>query len=108
MQLNLDWQRKEYIVLAEIMPDEVNSYAGDFRNHPVESINGITIWILDDVYKAFKPARGGSGDFYIIKFLGINQSLSTKFKNSLMFSLSPVRETSSRDGSCDVLSKKLP
>jgi hypothetical protein len=82
MQLNIDRQRKEYIVLAEIMPDEVNSYAGDFRSQPVESINGIAIWGLDDVYKAFKPARGGLGDFYTIKFLGNNQVLSIDAKKA--------------------------
>jgi hypothetical protein len=82
MQLNIDRQRKEYIVLAEIMPDEVNSYAGDFRSQPVESINGITIWGLDDVYEAFKPARGGLGDFYTIKFLGNNQVLSIDAKKA--------------------------
>ncbi len=75
MQLNTDRQRKEYVALAEIMPDEANSYAGDFRSQPVESINGIKIWGLDDVYKAFKPARGGSDDFYTIKFLGSNRTL---------------------------------
>ena len=72
MQLNIDRQRKEYVVLAEIMPDEVNSYAGDFRSQPVESINGIAIWSLDDVYKAFKETVG---DFYTIKFLGNNRTL---------------------------------
>jgi hypothetical protein len=75
MQLNTDRQRKEYVVLAEIIPDEVNSYAGDFRSQPVESINGITIWGLDDVYKAFKTTRGGSDDFYTIKFMGNNRTL---------------------------------
>ena len=75
MQLNTDRQRKEYVVLAEIMPDEVNSYAGDFRSQPVESINGINIWGLDDVYKAFKPRRAGVDDFYTIKFMGNNRTL---------------------------------
>jgi len=79
MQLNIERQRKEYIVLAEIMPDEVNSYAGDFRSQPVESINGITIWGLDDIYKAFKQA---AGDFYTIKFLGNNQVLSIDAKKA--------------------------
>ncbi len=79
MQLNTDRQRKEYIVLAEIMPDEVNSYAGNFRSQPVESINGIAIWSLDDVYKAFKQAVG---DFYTIKFLGNNQPLSIDAKKA--------------------------
>jgi hypothetical protein len=82
MQLNTDRQRKEYIVLAQIMPDEVNSYAGDFRSQPVESINGIAIWGLDDVYKAFKPRRAGVGDFYTIKFLGNNQPLSIDAKKA--------------------------
>jgi len=72
MQLNTDRQRKEYIVLSEIMPDEVNSYAADFRSRPVESINGIKIWSLDDVSKAFKQNVDG---FYSIKFMGDNRTL---------------------------------
>ena len=72
IRLNTDRQRKEYIVLAEIMPDEVNSYAADFRSQPVESINGVSIWSLDDVYKAFKQ---NVDDFYSIKFLGDNRTL---------------------------------
>ena len=72
MQLNTDRQRKEYVVLAEILPDEVNSYAGDFRSQPVESINGVTIWGLDDVYKAFQQ---DVDDFYTIKFMGNNRTL---------------------------------
>jgi S1-C subfamily serine protease len=72
MQLNTDRQRKEYIVLAEIMPDEVNSYAADFRSRAVESINGINIWSLDDVYKAFQQ---NVDDFYSIKFMGDNRTL---------------------------------
>jgi len=79
MQLNTDRQRKEYVVLAEIMPDEVNSYAGDFRSQPVESINGINIWGLDDVYKAFKQAVD---DFYTIKFMGNNRTLHIDAKKA--------------------------
>jgi len=72
MQLNTDRQRKEYVVLAEIMPDEVNSYASDFKSQPVESINGTPIWSLDDVYKAFKQHVN---DFYVIKFMGTDHPL---------------------------------
>ncbi len=72
MQINTDRQRKEYIVLSEIMPDEVNSYTADFRSQPVESINGIAIWSLDDVYKAFEQKVD---DFYIIKFMGDDRTL---------------------------------
>ncbi|MDO8304151.1 MAG: hypothetical protein Q7T18_13025, partial [Sedimentisphaerales bacterium] len=66
MQLNTDKQRKEYIVLAEIMPDQINSYSADFKDDPVESINGIAIEKLDDVYEAFKKP---GGNFHIIKFM---------------------------------------
>ena len=79
IQLNTDRQRKEYVVLAEIMPDEVNSYAGDFRSQPVETINGVTIWSLDDVYKAFKQSVD---DFYVIKFMGNNQILPIDAKKA--------------------------
>lgn len=79
MQLNTDRQRKEYIVLAEIMPDEVNSYAAGFRSQPVESINGISIWSLDDVYKAFGQ---NVDDFYSIKFLGDNRTLPIDAKKA--------------------------
>jgi hypothetical protein len=69
------------VALAEIMPDEANSYAGDFRSQTLESINGIKIWGLDDVYKAFKPPfllsqeSTGVDDFYTIKFMGNNRTL---------------------------------
>jgi hypothetical protein len=79
MQLNTDRQRREYIVLSEIMPDEVNSYAIDFRSRPVESINGINIRSLDDVYKAFQQ---GADDFYSIKFMGDNRTLHLDAKKS--------------------------
>ena len=72
MQLNTDRQRKEYVVLAEIMPDEVNSYAGAFKSQPLESINGMPIRSLDDLYKAFEQPVD---DFYIIKFMGVNRPL---------------------------------
>ncbi len=72
IHLNVDRERKEYIVLSEIMPDEINSYAADFRSRPVESINGISIWSLDDVYEAFQQMVD---DFYSIKFMGDNRTL---------------------------------
>jgi S1-C subfamily serine protease len=79
MQLNTDRQRKEYIVLSEIMPDEVNSYAADFRSRAVESINGIKIWSLDDVYKVFQR---DVDDFYSIKFMDDNRTLPIDAKKA--------------------------
>lgn len=70
--LNKDRQRKEYVVLSAIMPDEINSYAEPFRSHVVEEINGIKIHGLGDVQKAFKQTRER---FYEIKFMGNNRIL---------------------------------
>ena len=67
MQLNTDRPRREYVVLSSIMSDEVNAYAQEFRNHVVESINGIKIHGLDDVLKTFKQT---TDRFYTIKFMG--------------------------------------
>ena len=79
MQLNTDRERKEYVVLSEIMPDEVNSYSGDFKSLPVESINEVPIWGLDDVAKALKQP---GGDFYVIKFMGSNRTLPVDVKKA--------------------------
>jgi S1-C subfamily serine protease len=75
MELNTDRQRKEYVVLSEIMPDEVNSYARDFRRKVVESINGVTIRSLDDVHSAFKQAAGSFHTLKLLKFMGDNRTL---------------------------------
>jgi hypothetical protein len=66
IHLNKDRDRKEYVVLATVMSDEINSYAHNFTNRVVESINGISIKSLSDVYIAFKQT---SEDFYRIKFM---------------------------------------
>lgn len=72
IHLNTDRQRKEYIVLSAIMSDEVNSYAYDFKNQVVESINGINIHGLNDVHDAFKKS---TDSFYTIRFMGDNRIL---------------------------------
>lgn len=71
-QLNTDRQRREYVVLSAIMSDEVNAYAGEFRNQVVESINGVKIHGLDDVFNAFKQT---TNRFYEIEFMGNNRLL---------------------------------
>jgi hypothetical protein len=72
MQLNKDRERKEYVVLSEIMPDRINAYAGAFKSQAVKSINGAPVWELDDVWKAFENP---SGDFYTIKFMDVERLL---------------------------------
>jgi S1-C subfamily serine protease len=71
-QLNTNRERTEYVVLAEIMPDQVNSYADSFEDKVLESINGVTIHSLDDVHNAFKQP---TGDFHTIKFMDSNHQL---------------------------------
>ena len=72
MQLNEDRARKEYVVLSEIMPDEINAYAREFKSQVIESVNGTTIEELADTWKAFdKPPDG----FYAIKFMGVDSPL---------------------------------
>jgi S1-C subfamily serine protease len=72
MQLNTNRDRAEYVVLAEIMPDQINSYADSFENKALESINGVTIHTLDDVHNAFKQS---TGNFHMIKFMDSNRHL---------------------------------
>ncbi|MHC4291362.1 MAG: S1C family serine protease [Planctomycetota bacterium] len=65
-QLNKDPDRKEYVVLSEILPDEVNAYLGGYKNQAVESVNGISINELADLDEAFKKDEDG---FCIVKFI---------------------------------------
>ena len=58
MKLNEDRQRREYVVLSAIMPDEINSYADPFKSQVVDSISGVKIHGLDDVQKAFEADHG--------------------------------------------------
>jgi len=71
-QLNTDRDRKEYVVLSEILPDEVNSYSGGFRSKVVETVNGLDIHGLSDLRDAFAKSRDG---FCIIRFMGATAPL---------------------------------
>ena len=54
-------------MLSEVLPDEVNSYAQEFRNQIIESIDDRPIHSLADVHDAF----GQTTDrFYRLKFMG--------------------------------------
>jgi len=71
-ELNTDPQRKEYVVLSEIMSDEVNTYARDFSNRVVKTINGRKIFSLDDVQDVCAKTTGG---YLEIEFMGQNRPL---------------------------------
>jgi S1-C subfamily serine protease len=65
-QLNKNPDRKEYVVLSEILPDEVNAYLGGFKNQPIDSVNGMTINKLEDLDRAFQKDENG---FWVVKFI---------------------------------------
>ena len=69
-ELNEDRERTEYVVLSQILPDEVNTYARRFKNQVVQSVNDIVIHSLGDVHKAFQqPVE----KFHTIRYLGDNR-----------------------------------
>jgi S1-C subfamily serine protease len=71
-QLNTDRQRKEYVVLSEILPDQVNAYCGGFEDHVVESVNGIEIHSLEEMPRALESSKDG---FCVIRFMGLERPL---------------------------------
>jgi S1-C subfamily serine protease len=79
IQLNKDSQRKEYVVLSEIMPDELNAYADGFKSQVIKSINGEPIWALEDVWRNFEKQTEG---FYVIKFMEVDQPLILDIKTA--------------------------
>ena len=71
-RLNTDRDRKEYVVLSEILSDEVNSYASRFEDLVVESVNGVEIRSLSDLPEALQNDMNG---FCLIKFMGTPRPL---------------------------------
>lgn len=70
--LNDNRERKEYVVLSEILADEVNSYAGSFKFKVVETVNGIEILSLADLDEAIDKSVDG---FCEIEFMGASTPL---------------------------------
>jgi hypothetical protein len=66
-QLNDRPERKEYIVLSEILPDEINAYLDGYQNQVVETVNNLYINELDDLDKAFLTDLNG---YWVVTFWG--------------------------------------
>ncbi|MHC4552966.1 MAG: S1C family serine protease [Planctomycetota bacterium] len=66
-ELNDDPNRQEYIVLSEVLPDEVNAYVQGFKNQVVETVNNIKINNLQDLDDAFEKDVDG---YLIVQFIG--------------------------------------
>ena len=57
-QIDTDKQRTEYVVLSEILPDQINTYCGAYRGQVVKKVNGTMIYSLQDVREALKKPDG--------------------------------------------------
>ena len=66
-QLNENPLRKEYVVISEILPDEVNAYLDRYKFRVIESVNGISINKLEDIDTAVESDEAG---FWIVKLIG--------------------------------------
>jgi S1-C subfamily serine protease len=64
---NLFPERKEFVILNRVIPDETNTYLSDVHDKVVDSINNIKINKLDDVIEAFKKPVNG---FHVIHIDG--------------------------------------
>jgi S1-C subfamily serine protease len=68
LQLSTDPNLNEYVVLSEILPDEVNAYCTGFISGVVEEINGVQVRSLKDVVTELQ--KDPPGGFHQIRFLG--------------------------------------
>lgn len=68
-------ERREFVVLNMVIPDEANTYLTDIRDRVVDTINGVPIRSLKDVPGAFKkPVRG----YHVIRVDGTSFPLVMK------------------------------
>ena len=59
-------EHPEVIILSGILPDQINSYLGGFKDAIIDEVNGVKIKTLDDLAAALaKPS-----DQYVIKTIG--------------------------------------
>jgi len=78
--LNTSRDREEYVVLSEILADQVNAYAQAYENKVVESVNDIKINSLDELAAALKS---NTGPFCTIKFMSNKVPLILDNKKAL-------------------------
>ena len=64
---NLFPERREFILLNRVLPDQANTYVSEFHDRVVDSINGVKINKLQDVVDAFKKP---TGEYHVIHIDG--------------------------------------
>ena len=70
--LNDDPDRQEYVVLSQVLPDEVNAYAADYVDRVVKTVNDVKINRLEDLPAALE---NGGGQRFVIRFMDTDQPL---------------------------------
>lgn len=78
--LNTSRERKEYVVLSEILTDDVNAYARSFKSMVVESVNDIEINSLEHLTATL---QSNTGQFCTIKFMSSKTPLILDNKKAL-------------------------
>jgi hypothetical protein len=68
LQISTDPNITEYVVLSEILPDEINAYCNGFLSQAVEQINGVPIYSMKDVVRELQ--KDPPGGCHQIRFMG--------------------------------------
>jgi hypothetical protein len=68
MQITSDPNITEFVVVSEILPDEVNTYCNGFLSQVVDRVNGVQVHSIKDVITELKKVP--SGDCHQITFMG--------------------------------------
>jgi S1-C subfamily serine protease len=72
---NLFPERKEFVVLNKVLPDQANTYISELHDKVVDSINGVKIKCLQDVVDAVKKPAGA---YHVIRIDGTSFPLVLK------------------------------
>jgi S1-C subfamily serine protease len=72
---NLYPERKEFVILNRVLPDQANTYISELHDKVIDSINGVKIKSLQDVVNAVQKPVGG---FHVIRIDGTSFPLVLK------------------------------
>lgn len=77
-------ERPQVVVLTEVLPDATNTHIQTFKHLVVDSINGKTIRLLQDVHDALHGDfhEEGHEEFHVIRLIGENRPLVLKRKDA--------------------------
>ncbi len=70
-------ERPQVVVLTKVLPDAANTHLESYTQKVIDSINGVTILTLQDVYEALHGdhAEKGREDFHVIRAVGEGRPL---------------------------------